>query len=117
MTSVWRVLSSVRLSSYCCRCSQPKASTGDAEAIERCAQCGLRRAGATVVDLGSGIGNVVAAAALLSTSGALGSDAHVYAVRGAELLPSLHAVAESAIGEEDDGDGKGADSDDGSSDS
>ena len=48
--------------------------------------------GATILDLGSGIGNVVAAVALLAASGALGNG-HITCVRGVELLPSLHGAA------------------------
>ena len=51
--------------------------------------------GATVVDLGSGIGNVVAAIALLGASGELSG--RIARVQGVELLPSLHAIAADAI--------------------
>ena len=76
--SVWRILRGVDLSVYECRCS------GD-----------TRPGGAHIVDLGSGIGNVVVAFALLAAAGE--ARGRVARVGGVELLPRLHAVAEAAV--------------------
>lgn len=63
----------------------------------RCALCGRRVFGAAIVDLGSGIGNVVAATALIEASGALGDGQRIGSVIGVELLPRLHAAGEAAV--------------------
>ena len=68
----------VDLSVYECRCS------GD-----------TRPGGAHIVDLGSGIGNVVVAFALLAAAGE--ARGRVARVGGVELLPRLHAVAKAAV--------------------
>ena len=95
--SVWSILRSVELASYTCRCAKTKpGGKPPSRSNERCSRCGMRREGATIVDLGSGIANVVAAIALLSSSGALG-DGRVTAVHGVELLPRLHAAGERAM--------------------
>ena len=70
--SVWRMLQHMHLSEY--------SNHG---------------AGANLVDLGSGVGNVVVAAALLHASGRL--SAPLASVRGFELLPPLHDVAATAL--------------------
>ena len=94
LSSVWQVLRQVDLGSYRCRCER-SAPEQDADATARCSECGLHRAGASIVDLGSGIGNVVVGVALLAATGELPSQ--VGAVAGVELLPTLHAAATQAL--------------------
>ena len=115
--SVWRVMNRCDLAAYRCRCAEPQLAPSrqrhdaaglaylherggttiwefegdDGEA--RCTLCTKRPAGASIIDLGSGIGNVVIGIALIAASGALGADVHVAAVHGVELLPTLHDVA------------------------
>ena len=69
--SVWRILSRIDLSVYECR------------------------GGATVIDLGCGIGNVVVDIALLAATDTLSG--RIARVHGIELLPTLHNIAEDAI--------------------
>ena len=47
--------------------------------------------GASLVDLGSGIGNVVVGTALLASAGAL--NGRIKSVTGVELLPTLHSAS------------------------
>ena len=104
LSSVWRVLCSVSLDSYTFDCSNrlvvKVGAAGNEEWIwrdrmARCEQCGRRPAGASIVDLGSGVGNVVTAAALLASSGALMGG--VARLDGVELLPTLHAAGQRAL--------------------
>jgi ribosomal protein L37AE/L43A len=100
LRTVWQILSQARLESYCCECKKEESvnmrhDDGNAT-LERCLRCGKHTAGAVIVDLGSGIGNVVVGAALLAASGSLGP-ACVGAVHGVELLPTLHRAAASAL--------------------
>ena len=88
--AVWQLLGAVNLASYTCDCA-PRATT--VSAFERCAICGRRQAGATLVDLGSGIGNVVVGMALLIATG----EARAASVHGVELLLTLHRAAVSAL--------------------
>lgn len=116
--SVWHLLGRVDLTAYRCRCAKPLLepshhrsdvaglslvqtggmsawsfdADGDSD-MRRCSRCSKRPAGAFIVDLGSGIGNVVVGLALISASGLLSDDAKVAAVHGVELLPTLHDVA------------------------
>ncbi len=73
LEAIWRILRKVDLRSY-----EP--------------------AGASVLDCGSGVGNVVVAVALLAAAGEC-CGGRVARVEGVELLPSLHALAASAVGE------------------
>lgn len=103
LPSVWKILQRVDLASYRCHCTiPPPRSVNQAwwlrrDPHERCSRCSMRPAGAHVVDLGSGVGNVVVATALLQATGALGDDNPLSSVTGVELLPTLHAVAASAV--------------------
>lgn len=92
--SVWRILRGVDLSVFTCTCSGDTSAAAAPER-ERCAICGRRRVGAHILDLGSGIGNVVVAFALLAAAGE--ARGQVARVEGVELLPRLHAVAEAAV--------------------
>lgn len=69
--SIWRIVRVLDLSAY------------------------TRPGGANVVDLGSGVGNVVAAIALLAAAGVV--NGRVARVNGVELLPNLCNVATEAI--------------------
>jgi hypothetical protein len=84
---VLRILRAADLPSYCCAC----ANGGLPD--RRCGTCGLRPAGAAIVDLGSGAGNVVVGMSLL-VAGAL---ARASSVRGVELLPTLHRAAAAVV--------------------
>lgn len=101
LIAVWRVLWAVDLPSYTCCCPIPNPRVLHQQRWLRrdphirCESCHKRPAGATVVDLGSGVGNVVAAVALLTAYEAL--EGAVAAVVGVELLPPLHRVAVQAL--------------------
>ena len=85
------MLQAAELQSYCCNCVPLRALAGD----QRCTECGRRFAGAAVVDLGSGIGNLVVGAALLAAAKLV----RVSSVCGVELLPPLHHAAVAIISE------------------
>ena len=77
-----QVLRAVDLPSFCCKCKHCEPRSTE----HRCHVCGLRPSGASIVDLGSGIGNVVVGIALL-VGGAI---ARASSVSGVELLRPLH---------------------------
>ena len=93
LRSTWHLLQHVRLPEFACHCASP--SDDDQPPTARCSVCGLRGVGATIVDLGSGIGNVVVGAALLCAAGNL--EGRVGSLHGVELLPTLHAAATDAL--------------------
>ena len=90
LPSLLRVLRLAELPSYCCACT-----SGRAAPHLRCAHCGRRPAGAAIFDLGSGMGNVVAAVAAMAAARLIS----VHAVRGVELLPTLHSASRDSLAE------------------
>lgn len=104
LSSVYSIMNAVSLPSYACSCAEGLArkagSTGNegwlwCDPMMRCTRCGHRPAGAFIVDLGSGIGNVVLGATLLSASGALSGP--IGRFDGVELLPTLHKAGQKAL--------------------
>jgi hypothetical protein len=91
LESLLLMLRAADLPSYCCTCSLPPA-----DHHARCERCGKRAAGAVILDLGSGCGNVVVAVALMVASTLLPTAA---VVRGIELLPTLHRAAAKSVSE------------------
>ena len=89
------VLAALDLPSYCCNCSACVTATvahGTRQG-SRCRDCGRRRGGAFLFDLGSGVGNVVVGAALLAAAGQV----PLASVEGVELLEPLHAAADAVL--------------------
>jgi hypothetical protein len=84
-----RVLAALSLPSYQCGCS----GGGGAARGARCGRCGRRVGGAVLFDLGSGVGNVVVGAALLTAAGQV----PLAAVHGVELLAPLHDAADAVL--------------------
>ena len=89
LQSLWQLLRAADLPSYCCDCDGDHGPSAD----ERCTCCGLRRFGACIVDLGAGIGNVVAGMALLVAAGLVRASS----LHGVELLPTLHCASEQTL--------------------
>ena len=87
LLSTLALLRAAELPSYCCKCGHGGLPD------RRCTTCGLRPSGAAIVDLGSGIGNVVVGASLLVAAALVRASS----VRGVELLPTLHRVATLAV--------------------
>ena len=88
LQALLHMLRAANLPSYCCMCErQPIIAT------RRCQHCGHRPAGPAIVDLGSGIGNLVVGAALLTAAKLVRASS----VRGVELLLPLHEAAESVV--------------------
>ena len=90
LSSVWRIFSRIDFSDYS---SCFEGGSDDVQADDP--QGSRPREGAVVVDLGSGIGNVVVGVALLCAAGVL--EGAISAVRGVELLPTLHEAAAEAL--------------------
>ena len=76
-----QLLRAACLNSYNCTCAN-----GHADPRVHCATCGRRPGGASVLDLGSGVGNVVISAALLIAASLVVPCAFV---SGVQLLPAL----------------------------
>lgn len=105
--SVWRVLQQCDVQSYACKCPEPASlavRSGEhgqecwrwnRDSSVRCERCALRPAGAILLDVGSGVGNVLVGAALLEATGRL--DGPLSELRGVEKLPTLHAAAVDAL--------------------
>lgn len=97
LSSILHMLRAAQTSSFCCACGDGAAASSHSSdgSSQRCQFCGRRDSGATIVDLGSGLGNVVVGTALLVSAGLVSASR----VRGVEALPTLHRAAAGILAE------------------